>query len=68
MNLLRLLLLAAAIWLVWRIVRQVRGQLQRRPPPPEVDSYEPMAPCARCGTYLPAKSLNKAGLCGRCSE
>lgn len=68
MNLLRLLLLAAAIWLVWRIVRQMRGQLERKTPPAGPDSYEPMARCAKCGTYLPARALNAQGLCGRCSE
>ncbi|MEQ1439631.1 PP0621 family protein [Fontimonas sp. SYSU GA230001] len=66
MNLLRLLILVAAVWLVWRIVRQVRQQLPRQSPP--ADLYEPMARCAKCGTHLPAKSLNSAGLCGRCSE
>ncbi|SFF38444.1 hypothetical protein SAMN04488120_103108 [Fontimonas thermophila] len=68
MNLLRLLLLAAAIWLIWRIVRQVRTQLRHKPPPPAADHYEPMARCNKCGTFLPARSLNTQGLCGRCSE
>lgn len=66
MNILRFLLLVAAAWLIWRIVRQVRGQLQQRRPP--ADEFEPMARCAGCGTFLPARSLNAAGRCGRCSE
>lgn len=66
MNILRLLLLVAAAWLIWRIVRQVRGQLQQRQRPTEV--FEPMARCSQCGTYLPARSLNASGKCGRCSE
>lgn len=67
MNLLRLLLLVAAAWLIWQVARQVRRQLSQRPPEIEND-FEPMARCARCGTHLPAKSLNSNGLCGRCSE
>ena len=68
MNILRLLLLLAAVWLVWRVVRQIRAQLARQDPAPPTDVYEPMARCAGCGTYLPVKSLNSGGLCGRCSE
>ncbi len=68
MNILRLLLLIAAVWLVWRIVRQVRGQLQQQRKPPPVEEFEAMARCAKCGTYLPSKSLTAAGLCGHCSE
>lgn len=67
MNILRLLLLVAAAWLVWRIVRQVRAQLQQRRPPP-TDAFEPMARCAQCGTFLPANALSASGKCGRCSE
>ncbi|MFP5306634.1 MAG: PP0621 family protein [Gammaproteobacteria bacterium] len=67
MNVLRLLLLLAAAWLIWRIVRQVRAQLARQSPPP-ADAYEPMSQCAKCGTHLPARSLNSAGVCGRCGE
>lgn len=67
MNILRLLIIVAAAWLVWRIVKQVRSQLPRQNPPPG-DLYEPMARCAKCGTHLPAKALNSAGLCGRCGE
>lgn len=68
MNIFRVLIVLAAAWLIWRIVRQVRAQLSRRDPAPPPDAYEPMARCAKCGTYLPLKSLNSAGLCGRCSE
>lgn len=67
MNILRLLIIMAAAWLVWRIVKQVRGQLPPRNPPTG-DLYEPMARCTKCGIHLPAKALNSAGLCGRCSE
>lgn len=62
----RLLLLLCIAWIAWRLFRYVqRGALQRRPPP---EQFEPMAPCSRCGTYLPAKALTSDGRCGRCSE
>lgn len=63
----RLLLIAAAIWIVWRILKGFRIHVERvQPPPPE--SFEPMARCAKCGTHLPASALSKSGTCGRCSE
>jgi hypothetical protein len=63
----RLLLIAAAVWVVWRLLRGVRVHVERvQPPPPE--RFEPMARCAKCGTHLPASSLSKSGTCGRCSE
>ncbi len=70
MTFLRILLLVAAAWLVWRIFRQVRAQLQQQPPPGDVrdELYEPMAQCAKCGTHMPEKTLNSKGTCGRCSE
>ena len=64
MNILRLLLLVAAAWLIWRIVRRGRAQLEQRRKP--ADEFEPMARCAQCGTFLPARSLDAAGKCGRC--
>lgn len=73
MNLFRLLLLGAALYIVWRLLTVARrAATQQRPPAPRPPSssahYEPMARCARCNTYLPASSLSRAGLCGRCSE
>ncbi|WP_043113185.1 hypothetical protein [Solimonas flava] len=72
MNLFRLLLLGAALYIVWRLLTVARrATTQQRPPAPRAPSsahYEPMARCARCSTYLPASSLSRAGLCGRCSE
>ncbi|HEY1075675.1 MAG TPA: PP0621 family protein [Fontimonas sp.] len=71
MTFLRILLLVAAAWLVWRIFRQVRAQLQAPTAPQNDvrdDHFEPMARCAQCGTHMPAKVLNSKGTCGRCSE
>lgn len=63
----RLLLIAAAIWIVWRILKGFRIHIERvQPPPPE--KFEPTARCAKCGTHLPAAALSKSGTCGRCSE
>ena len=74
MNLFRLLLIAGAIWLVWRLLRGVQVHISRieRPAPPVPGrpdgDYEPMAKCARCGVHLPASALSPAGLCGKCAS
>ena len=63
----RLLLIAAAVFIVWRLLRGLRIHVERvQPPAPE--RYEPMAQCAKCGTHLPAAALSKSGCCGRCTE
>lgn len=67
MNLFKLLLIGAAIWIVLRILKGFRVHVERvQPPPPE--NFEPMARCAKCGIHTPAAALNKSGICGRCSE
>ncbi|MDP9142548.1 MAG: hypothetical protein M3O62_17390 [Pseudomonadota bacterium] len=71
MTIVRILLFAAAVWLVWRIFRQVRAQLDQPAQPRDElrdEHYEPMARCAKCGTHMPAKVLNSKGTCGRCGE
>lgn len=69
MNLFRLLLLAAAAWVVWRLWRAVRARLAPPPePPPGADRFEPMARCRRCGTHLPVASLTRSGHCIKCAE
>lgn len=72
MNLFRFLLLAAAIYLIVRLIRAGRASISRKnaapqPPRPE-QTYEPMGRCARCGTHLPQSALSRAQLCGRCSD
>ncbi len=71
MNLFRFLLLAAAIYLIVRLIRASRASIGRKSPPqvprPE-QTYEPMGRCARCGTHLPQSALSRAQLCGRCSD
>lgn len=62
----RLLLIAAAVYIVWRLLRGVRINVERVQPPQQ--RYEPMARCAKCGTHLPAAALSRSGLCGHCAE
>jgi hypothetical protein len=62
----RLLLLALAGFVVWRLLKTM-GVLP--PPAPRgQEQFEPMARCARCGTFLPAKTLSSDGRCGACRE
>jgi hypothetical protein len=67
MGLFRLLLIAAAIWIVWRVLRGVRIHVERVSPQ-QPERFEPMARCAKCGCHLPAAALSKSGCCGRCAE
>ncbi|NKF21390.1 PP0621 family protein [Solimonas marina] len=68
MSLFRLLLLGAAVWLVWRWLfpqpRRPRTAATSRPAPPP--DYERMLRCAQCGTHMPATSLSPDGRCDRC--
>jgi hypothetical protein len=71
MNLFRLLLLLALVWIVWRLLAPRLRAASRRPVQPDIarpENYEPMSQCAKCGTYLPAKALSREGRCGRCGE
>lgn len=67
--LLRVALLAAAIWLLWRLWTKLRPMLGSGPTaePPAPPQFEPMARCSQCGTHLPAKALAPDGRCGRCA-
>ena len=71
MNLFRLLLLLATVWLVWRLYKSARARLGQGQAPTPVagapEQFEPMARCATCGTHLPAKVLSPDGRCGRCA-
>ncbi len=63
----RFLLLAAAAWILWRLLRGVRVQISRIESPPKPDEYLAMARCAKCGVHLPAAALSASGLCGKCA-
>lgn len=64
-RLLQLLLLAALIWLAWRVLRKALAPpaTPRDDTPPQ---FEPTARCAQCGTHVPRAELNAAGMCARC--
>ena len=71
MNFFRFMLLAAAIYLLVRMVRAMRPNrrpVNAPPPRPNAATYEPMARCAGCGAHSPQASLNAAGLCTHCRE
>ena len=68
MNLFKLLLLAAAVWIVWRLLRGLRVQVTRIETPPAQPEFEAMARCARCGVHLPDSALSPGGLCGKCTS
>lgn len=68
MNLFKLLLIGAALWIVWRLLQGVRVHISRIEPPPKPEEFEKMARCAACGVHLPASALSPAGLCGKCAS
>lgn len=68
MNLFKLLLLGAAIWIIWRLLRGLRVQVTRLEPPPKPEQFESMARCNLCDVHLPASALSASGLCGKCSS
>jgi uncharacterized protein len=69
MNVFRILLILAAIWIVWRLLRGLRIHISRAqsPPQPPGENFEPMARCAQCGVHLPASALSPDGRCGKCT-
>lgn len=70
MNVFKLILIAAAVWIVWRLLQGVRvhiSRIQPPPPPPAKPEFEPMARCEKCGVHLPASAISAGGLCGKCA-
>jgi hypothetical protein len=63
----KLLLLGVAAFVIWRLLKSLSAATHLRPPPSS-EQFEPMAKCARCGVYLPARSLSSDGRCGACRE
>lgn len=81
MNLLRLLLLAAIAWLVWRLLRGLRSAPDDPlPPPPSGDdgggnedgdptrNFERKRACSVCGAEAPQVSLDTHGRCRDCAR
>jgi hypothetical protein len=63
----QLLILAALIWLVWRVVRNaLAGRAAPGPATGEAPKFEPTARCAQCNTHVPRDQLDAAGRCQRC--
>ncbi|ULQ45333.1 hypothetical protein JN531_009350 [Flagellatimonas centrodinii] len=69
----RLLLIAAAAWIVWRLagiaLRQLEQRSKQAPPDATEDDppFVPMTRCSRCGTHLPRTDVDDDGCCTRCS-
>ena len=70
---LRLLLIAAVVWLGIHLLRKWRRgpDDQTSSPPPssskgKAGGYQPMVRCRECGMHLPAQAVSSQGLCGKC--
>ncbi|MFN3712607.1 MAG: PP0621 family protein [Alcanivoracaceae bacterium] len=67
MGLIRLIILAALIWLVWRILRQTL--LAPRQPPPSADNNpQKMVRCAQCDVHVPLSEAVREGERAFCSD
>lgn len=68
MNLLRLLLFALIVWLVWRLFLQPRLQTRRRGQSgrPRLDGR--MVRCHHCALHIPVDEALKHGTRDYCSE
>ena len=62
----QLLILIGLAAIVWRLVRRALAPPPAAPGGGEGQTFEPTARCARCGTFVPARQLDAAGLCPRC--
>jgi uncharacterized protein len=67
MNLLRLLIIALAVWIVIVLIRNARGRKQVHEQRP-ADKVENMVSCANCGIHLPEKDAIREGERFFCSE
>ena len=66
--LIRVLLLAAVGWFLYRSYIRWQMQNQQRGDAPPQERFEPMVRCKGCGTYLPANTLSPAQRCGACEQ
>lgn len=65
MSIFRLLLIAAALYLLWRLGRVLLKKLNSKNE--SEPQYLPTVACARCATHVPPDTLSPSGLCGKCS-
>jgi hypothetical protein len=72
MGLLRLLILFAICWFVWRLLMRAVVSSSPAAPPPRAGEqaqdhdYLPLTKCAICGAHIPQPSNNAAPICERC--
>ena len=60
---LRILLVAVLIWIVWRVVSKMLAPRDEAQTP----RFEATQRCTKCGTHVPREQLDAAGLCPRCA-
>lgn len=67
--LIRLLLLAAAIWFGWKLWKgwKQSQQMLREAEQRDPERFEPTVRCTRCGVHLPASAVSATGRCGNCA-
>ena len=63
MGILRILILAALVWLAWRLIRNLLPGPSNASDEPSTDQDNPekMVKCSHCGVHLPEKQAIKQG-------
>ena len=65
-QLIRVLIILAAVWLIWHYVRRALSRRVKPPAPPP--SSTRMVACAVCGTHVPESEAVRAGGKAFCCE
>jgi hypothetical protein len=67
MGLLRLFLLLAIAWFVWRWLLRAAFSAPSTPRPAgEPEDYQPLTKCQVCGAHIPQPANGAARVCERC--
>jgi uncharacterized protein len=62
MNLLRLLLIALAVWIIVVLIRNHRSRQAMSKKQPDKATVDRIVPCAICGTHVPeSEAIHEAG-------
>jgi uncharacterized protein len=66
MGVLRLILLAAIVWIVWRLIARALRVAKAAGPRSSDHDYLPLARCSVCGAHVPQPQAGAAAICERC--
>ncbi|BAP13339.1 MAG: hypothetical protein AOY29_05390 [Alcanivorax borkumensis] len=68
MGLIRLIIIAALIYLAWRVMKQLLAQARPTAPDNSTSNPQIMVKCAQCGVHVPAPDAFSHGGLHFCSQ